>query len=126
MARCPATARFWPACAPAPRRPRRPRPPPQANESGPAVCLSRRAPRPTRASGRGAPHRLGGFGDLLGAVLAARGGRRVLSLCRDEQRDDRYHVVAALLGAGRPGLGVSRELGVVASRPRSLVLPVLD
>src|ERR1700689_5171273 len=126
MARCPAPARFWPTWAPAPRGPRAPRARPRANESGPAVCLSRRAPRRTHASGRGAPHRLGVFGDLLGAVLAARAARCVVFLCRYEQRDNRYHVVAALLGAGCPGLGVSRELGGVASRPRSLVLPVLD
>jgi hypothetical protein len=125
----PSTARFWPTWAPAPRGPRGPRgprAPPRANESGPAVCLSRRAPRRTHASGRGAPHRLGVFGDLLGAVLAARAACCVVSLRRYEQRDNRDHVIAALLGAGRPGLRVSRELGGVASRPRRLVLPVLD
>src|ERR1700728_3764388 len=105
MARCPAPARFWPTWAAAPRRPRAP---PQANKPGPAVSPSRRAPRRTHASGRGAPPRLGVFGDLLGAVLAARAARCVVSLRRDEQRDNRDDVVAALLGAGRPGLGVSR------------------
>src|SRR6204780_341941 len=120
MARCPAPARFWPTWAPAPRGPRAPRAPPRANESGPAVCLSRRAPRRTHASGRGAPHRLGVFGELLGAVLAARAAHCVVSLRRYEQRDNRDHVIAALLGAGRPGLGVSRagRRGFAPAPPR--------
>ncbi len=79
-----------------------------------------------RTSGRGAPHPLGVFGDLLGAVLTARAAHCVVFLRRDEQRDDPDHIVAALLAAGRPGLFVPGELGCVGPRPRRLVLPVLD